>query len=218
MSKLKGKVATYSFGSMIPFKQAGWYIDDTFLLTQGEGRWIGDFGGRDPSNKYRWYGPGPPGNFDLEIPEGYTVDKEWFQELDEKKLPWFNKKLVWKTATLNPVSQGILDARLNKQEEKRKDLAEKEKEKEAARLQSQQARAEQPTYEQVRQAKVKATGAAYTAAIAAGKNEADAISDAADAADAAVAALKASYPAAKEGGRRRSRRRQRKQRRSRKRL
>lgn len=170
----------------------------------------------DGKYQFRWLGPSPSGNFYLNIPEHYIIDKDSFQELN--KWQTTTDKLVWKTATLTPVTQGILDAHLKKQEEKRKLL----KENEAARLQSQQARAEQPrryTSENVRKAKSEAASAAYAYAIDAGKNEDDATLDAEAAADAAVAALEASYStAAKEGGRRRSRRRQRKQRRSRKRL
>ena len=171
----------------------------------------------DGKYEFHWLGPSPSGDFYLNIPENYIIDKDSFRELNTWQTT--TDKLVWKTATLTPVTQGILDAHLKKQEEKRKLL----KENEDARLRSREIRAQsqEPTYtrDELKRAKAAASEKAYAAAIAAGKKEAEATLDAEAAADAAVAALEKSYStAAKEGGRRRSRRRQRKQRRSRKRL
>ena len=82
-------VPTYSFGSM--WKKAGWYdAAGTRLTSRSEGMWSddsvhgGEYSSRDTSYTFRWYGPGPSGDFKFKIPDDYFVTAESFQELDEK--------------------------------------------------------------------------------------------------------------------------------------
>ena len=78
---------SYEFGSMIPWKKAGWYLNGN-LLTKGQGEWIddsvhgGEYSSFDKEYIFRWLGPSPSGNFKNKIPDNYIVGEKSFQELD----------------------------------------------------------------------------------------------------------------------------------------